>query len=270
MSTQYPLLPTNSELAGCVRAWRHRLPRSDPGVPGGPRRRRENITQEEIAEAVGVSVVWYSKLERGVRANYSAEFLDAVARELRLSADERVLLHLLAAGRRPPPSAADQVATVPDPSLRQVVNAQRWPTYILNRYARVVLHNESCESYYPWLRDDPSYPRWVLTTADARRRLLQWENDWVIPLLAQLRMTRAQHPGDDRIASLIDTCLRASPDVRRLWDAYGGHKQPAGSRRRIRLPGDHQVITVDVVTLTDLKPSELRVVMLIPAPDPVW
>jgi transcriptional regulator with XRE-family HTH domain len=77
-----------------------------------------------MAEAVGVSVVWYSNLERGVRANYSADFLDAVAKELRLSADERVLLHLLAAGRRPPPSPADAVTVAPDRSLCQVVSAQ--------------------------------------------------------------------------------------------------------------------------------------------------
>lgn len=266
---QYPPLTTNGELAGCVRAWRHRLRREESRVPGECRRRRGNVTQEEMAEAVGVSVVWYGNLERGVRANYSAEFLDAVARELKLSADERVLLHLLAVGQRPPPALADAVTGAPDRSLHQVVSGQRWPTYVLDRYCRIVLHNEPCESYYPWLHHDSDYPRWVLTSADARRRLVRWENDWAAPLLAQLRMARAQHPRDDRIADQIAACLSASPDVRRLWDGYADHKYPAHSRRGIRLPDNRDETTVDMVTLTDLKPNELRVVMLIPAADPL-
>jgi transcriptional regulator with XRE-family HTH domain len=221
-----------------------------------------------MAEAIGVSVVWYSNLERGIRANYSDAFLDAAASALGLGDHERVLLYLLAVGRKPPPLPPEAATVAPDRSLRQVVSGQRWPTYVLNRYCRIILHNEPCESYYPWLRDDSNYPRWLLTSADARQRLVHWENDWVAPLLAQLRMARAQHPRDTRIATLIDTCLSASPDARRLWDAYADHTCVPRSRRGIRLPDDHRATTVEVVTLTDLKPSELRVVMLIPAAEP--
>ncbi len=222
-----------------------------------------------MAEAVGVSVVWYSNLERGIRANYSGAFLDAVAAELRLAQDERVLLYLLAVGRTPPPLPAEVATVVPDRGLHQVVSAQRWPAYVLDRYSRIVLHNEPCESYYPWLREDSSYPRWLLTSADARQRLVHWENDWAAPLLAQLRMARAQHPGDTGIATLIETCLRASPDARRLWDAYADRKGPSRSRRGIRLPGAPRATAMDVVTLTVLKLSELQVVMLIPAAEPL-
>ena len=116
---------TNGELAGCVRGWRHRLRREEPSVPGEFQRRRGNVTQEEMADAVGVSVVWYSNLERGVRGNYSAEFLDVVALKLRLSVDERTLLHLLAVGRGPPPAAAHAVTGVSDRGLDQVVSGQR-------------------------------------------------------------------------------------------------------------------------------------------------
>ena len=88
-------------------------------------------------------------------------------------------------------------------------------------------------------------------------------------LLAQLRMTRARHPRDTRIATLIDTCLSASPDARRLWETYADHEYPPRSRRGIRLPDNYQTTAVDVVTLTHLRLSELRVVMLIPAAEPV-
>jgi transcriptional regulator with XRE-family HTH domain len=268
MNAQHALLAVNSELAGCVKAWRHRLPR-DAWARGESRRRRRIVTQEEIAEAIGVSVVWYSNLERGVPANYSDAFLDAVAETLRLSEDERELLCLMAMGRTPAPFPAGATTVVPDHRLHQVVSGQRWPTYVLNRYSQVVLHNEPCESYYPWLRNDSSYPRWLLTSADARRRLVRWEHDWAAPLLAQLRLARARHPGDTRITALIDTCLRASPDARRLWEGYAAQEYPSRSRRGIRLTDDRQITIVDIVTLTDLKASELQMVTMIPADETV-
>jgi transcriptional regulator with XRE-family HTH domain len=268
MNRQYDSVDPNSELAGFVKAWRHRQTRDVGGAPPKPRRRQATVSQEEIAEVIGVSVVWYSNLERGVRANYSDAFLDAVVAALRLSGDERVLLYLLAVGRTPSLLLVGSALVVPDRSLHQFVSGQRWPTYVLNRHSRVVLHNEPCESYFPWLRYDSSYPCWLLTSADARHRLVNWETDWAPPLLAQLRIARARHSDDAHLAAVIDACLSTSPDARRLWDARADHEYAPRSRRGIRLPDDHQTIIVDVVTLTDLKPGELHVVMLLPTAEP--
>ncbi|MBB5828450.1 helix-turn-helix domain-containing protein [Micromonospora carbonacea] len=253
----------NSELAACVRAWRHRLVPEDRQVVRRRRARRSTVTQEEIAEIVGVSVVWYSNLERGVRANYSDAFLDAVAEALRLDRRERELLYLLAVGRMPAPSTVGATAVVLGPALRQFVEGQRWATYVLDRYARVVLHNEVCEAYYPWLRSDPSYPRWLLTDADARRRLVNWETDWAAPLLTQMRIAQALHPQDAGIAALVDACLETSPEARCLWNAHAAYGCALRSRRGIRL-SEHRTTLVDVVTLTDPSASELQIVSLIP------
>ncbi|WP_165949889.1 helix-turn-helix domain-containing protein [Micromonospora sp. KC207] len=259
----------NSELAACVRAWRHRLSPDDHQAARRRRGRRSNVTQEEIAEIVGVSVVWYSNLERGVRANYSDAFLDAAAEALRLDRYERELLYLLAVGRMPPPpSSADTTGVVLGPALRQFVEGQRWATYVLDRYARVVLHNEVCEAYYPWLRTDPSYPRWLFTDADARRRLVNWETDWAAPLLTQMRIARALHPQDAVIAALVDACLATNPEARCLWNAQAAYGCALRSRRGIRLSSDHRTTLVDVVTLTDPSASELQIVSLIPVADP--
>ncbi len=78
----------------------HRL-RIDPqttslGSWRRPRRRhRRSVTQEEIAECVGVSREWYSTLEcRGGRT--SAALLDRLAEALMLDAEERAVLFNLA------------------------------------------------------------------------------------------------------------------------------------------------------------------------------
>lgn len=259
----------NSELAVCIKGWRHRLSPDDHQVARKRRGRRSNVTQEEIAEIVGVSVVWYSNLERGVQANYSDAFLDAVAEALRLDRHERDLLYLLSVGRMPPPSSpVGATAVVLGPALRQFVEGQRWAAYVLDRYARVVLHNEVCEAYYPWLRKDLSYPRWLFTDADARRRLVNWETDWAAPLLTQMRIARALHPQDAGIAALVDACLEANPEARGLWNAHAAYGYALRSRRGIRLSSDHRTTLVDVVTLTDPSASELQIVTLIPVTDP--
>ncbi|MDG4828984.1 helix-turn-helix domain-containing protein [Solwaraspora sp. WMMD1047] len=254
----------NSELAACVKAWRHRLVLDDRQALRKRARRRPNITQEEIAEMVGVSVVWYSNLERGVRANYSDGFLDAVAEALRLGRQERELLYLLAVGRLPPAVPIGTTTVVVDHALRQFVKGQRWATYVLDRYARVVLHNEACETYYPWLRNDRSYLRWLLTDADARRRLVNWATDWAAPLLTQMRIARARHPTDAGIAALVDACLEADPEVSCLWEAQAARESLLRSRRGIRLCSNQRTTLIDVVTLADPGVSELQIVSLLP------
>jgi transcriptional regulator with XRE-family HTH domain len=52
-------------------------------------RRGKLISQEELAEAVGVSRCWYAMLERGTAAQPSLAFLSRLARALSMTRDER-------------------------------------------------------------------------------------------------------------------------------------------------------------------------------------
>jgi DNA-binding XRE family transcriptional regulator len=54
------------------------------------------ITQEELAEAVGVSRGWYARLESGKNAQPSVSMLHRIAEALKTSAAERAILFRLA------------------------------------------------------------------------------------------------------------------------------------------------------------------------------
>lgn len=54
------------------------------------------MTQEELAEAIGVSRVWYSMLENGSAVRTSRRMLEALAGALMLDASERATLFSLA------------------------------------------------------------------------------------------------------------------------------------------------------------------------------
>jgi transcriptional regulator with XRE-family HTH domain len=76
---------------------------ADAGVPDyGDERRVPGLRREEVAELAGVSVGYYTRLERGEIGGASESVLEAVARALRLNDVERE--HLLDLARRSPGS----------------------------------------------------------------------------------------------------------------------------------------------------------------------
>ena len=59
-------------------------------------RRGRHVTQEELAEAIGVSRVWYQMLESSAKIRTSPGLLDRLSRTLMISAEERATLFELA------------------------------------------------------------------------------------------------------------------------------------------------------------------------------
>ena len=64
--------------------------------PRPPGRRGKNVTQEELAECIGVSRYWYGMLESERPVRVSVFLLDRLAQVLMLSAGERAMLFALA------------------------------------------------------------------------------------------------------------------------------------------------------------------------------
>jgi DNA-binding XRE family transcriptional regulator len=87
------------QIRSLLRGLRSRL---DPAIPAlGEHRRLSTrrgkiVSQEELAEAVGVSRGWYAMLERGEPVQPSLAMLNRVARALNATRDERVTLFQLA------------------------------------------------------------------------------------------------------------------------------------------------------------------------------
>src|SRR5215218_3660084 len=108
--------PIEHELGACLRSWRDRLGPADAGLPAGRQRRVPGLRREEVAHLAGVSVDYLTRLEQGRAASPSASVLDAVARTLRLSDDERAHLFRLAGHAEPCQGSIDRHLT---PSLQR-------------------------------------------------------------------------------------------------------------------------------------------------------
>ncbi|MGW7521159.1 helix-turn-helix transcriptional regulator [Streptomyces sp. NPDC054796] len=85
-----------TELGSFLRSRRERIRPAEVGLPAGSRRRVPGLRREEVAQLAGASVDYYNELERGAGSQPSEQMIAALARALRLSADERDHLYHLA------------------------------------------------------------------------------------------------------------------------------------------------------------------------------
>lgn len=89
---------SQSEFASFLKTRRRSIP-PDSATLGSwerlPVRRGRRVTQEEIAEAVGISRNWYRRLENGDAPRGSAKLLDRIAKAFGFTPEERTNLFVL-------------------------------------------------------------------------------------------------------------------------------------------------------------------------------
>ncbi len=102
-------MDARSEIREFLTSRRARLQAADVGLPAYGPRRVPGLRREEVAVLAGVSVPYYTRLERGDLAGASESVLGAVARALRLDDAERA--HLLDLARAAQPGLAPAATT---------------------------------------------------------------------------------------------------------------------------------------------------------------
>src|SRR5215217_2627906 len=94
-------MEARSEIREFLTSRRGRLKAADVGLPDYGPRRVPGLRREEVAVLAGVSVPYYTRLERGDVAGVSESVLEALARALRLDDAERAHLFDLARAAGP-------------------------------------------------------------------------------------------------------------------------------------------------------------------------
>ncbi|MEV6936718.1 helix-turn-helix domain-containing protein, partial [Streptomyces sp. NPDC051132] len=110
---------TTAEFGKAVRRWRDRVRPEAAGVPAGGQRRAAGLRREELAMLAGISVDYVTRLEQGRATNPSSQVVEALARALRLTEDERAHLFRLA-GLVPP--GPETVPTYLTPSVQRLLD----------------------------------------------------------------------------------------------------------------------------------------------------
>jgi transcriptional regulator with XRE-family HTH domain len=214
-----------SELGRFLRARRALIGPAEVGLPAGSRRRTPGLRREELAALAGVSIDYYTRLERGKETHPSPAVLDSLASALRLEDEEQAFLRELAAraarrqpGSRPVPSRAVR------PSLRLLLESVRpCPAYIYSRTNDLLAANPGGLRLHHGIADWPPRQRntirYTFLHPVARSLWADWEQK-AKACVAHLRAVAGSDPDAPDLAALVGELMIKSPDFARLWERY--------------------------------------------------
>lgn len=133
-------------LAEFLRARRASLTPADVGLPQGARRRAPGLRREEVAQLAVMSVDYYARLEQRRGPQPSTQMLAALARALRLTADERDYLHRVSGHAAPDRIAAgDHIA----PGLLRVFDRlSDTPALIISDVGDALAQNRLASAFF--------------------------------------------------------------------------------------------------------------------------
>lgn len=210
-----------TELGAFLRSRRERIRPADVGLPCGPRRRVPGLRRDEVAQLAGASVDYYNELERGAGSRPSEQMIAALARALRLTADERDYLYHLA--DRPVPGHGSAASHVHPGMLDLLTRLTSTPAQVITDLHVTLVQNPLAVALFgdhSGLRGPRAslVHRWF---TDPAARHLYPEADHEEQsraFVADLRAAAARRDTKDTEASsLISSLLDTSPEFAALW-----------------------------------------------------
>jgi transcriptional regulator with XRE-family HTH domain len=217
-------LDPRAELSEFLRTRRARLKPEDVGLPDfGRHRRVPGLRREELAQLVGVSAGYYTRLEQGNGPHVSAEVLDAIARALRLSDAEHAHLTHLAKPKQQKKKPAGRTQQVRG-TLRTLLDTMdSGPAILVGRRSDILAWNRIAAAVFGDWTELPAHERnWarlVFLRPECRDLYVDWEqkaND----VVSQLRMDAGSHPNDPQLSALVGELSVKSEEFRRLWATH--------------------------------------------------
>ncbi|WP_194924260.1 helix-turn-helix transcriptional regulator [Catenulispora pinisilvae] len=206
---------------------RARITPDQAGLPayGGSNRRVPGLRREEVALLAGVSVEYYTRLERGNARGVSESVLDNLARALQLDEAERAHLFDLAraassSGSRTRRPAKQQVRPIVQRILDGMegvpahVRNGRFESLAVNRLGRALL-----APVYEGRELPVSHARFAFLDPRAHEFYGDWErtaND----IVAALRSEAGRNPYDKALTDLIGELSTRSEFFRTRWAAH--------------------------------------------------
>lgn len=224
----------DSELGEFLRTRRARVTPEQTGLTPAPTRRRvPGLRREEVAQLAGVSVDYYVQLERGRKVNASEAVLDAIARALCLTDDERT--HLYALARTVRPRAHPLPPQRVRPGLYQILESMTdFPALIVGRRTDILATNRMARALYTDFDALPhrerNMARFIFLDDTARTLYDDWEGI-ARTSVAALRLYAGEHPHDPQLAELIGELSLRDPDFRVWWADHDVKRRTYGAKR---------------------------------------
>ena len=210
---------------------RARVTPDQVGLPDGTNRRVEGLRRSEVATLAGVSVEYYTKLERGAISGASPEILDAIAKALRLDDAERAHLFDLAHAASPvarPPRRRNPKCWRPHDSLQWILDAvTAGPAFVRNGRMDILATNTLGRAFYKDVHDMPGriqgQPPNIARYTFLDDRAYAFYPDWDMfadVTVAILRTEAGRDPHNKELHDLIGELSTRSTDFRSRWGSH--------------------------------------------------
>ncbi|WP_212913526.1 helix-turn-helix transcriptional regulator [Streptomyces sp. TS71-3] len=252
---------TTAEFGRALRRWRERVPPGAAGLPAGGQRRAAGLRREELALLAGISVDYVIRLEQGRATNPSPGVVEALARALRLSPDERAYLFRAAGLAEPGPDLVPGYIT---PSVQRMLDRLVGvPVGVWDAAWTMLMANPP----YAALMGDPSGWRgherngvWrtFLGPGSRVRQSPEERRDLQAVQVADLRETAGRYPNDPGLRELIAELHAKSARFAELWD--GGAVQVHRAARKTVEHPQVGLLTLDCDVLS-VAGSDLRMMV---------
>src|SRR5581483_4442004 len=231
-------MDTRKELQELLVSRRGRITPEQAGLRtyGTGQRRVPGLRREEVALLAGVSVDYYTRLERGNAAGASETVLEALARALKLDDAEREHLFNLvraqhAAGRPRRPRPAQRVR----PGAQRLLDAiTAAPAFIRSGRMDVLATNPLGAALYAPILDTPRTPpnsaRFTFLDSRAPRFFVDW-NRAADDAVAALRAEAGRNPYDKALSNLVGELSTQSEDFRIRWARHDVRYHDTGTKK---------------------------------------
>jgi transcriptional regulator with XRE-family HTH domain len=234
----------------------------------GPRR-VPGLRREEVALLAGVSVDYYTRLERGNATGASEGVLEGIARALRLDDAERAhLFDLARAGQTAVPRPRRRARQRIRPSVQLMLDAMTGaPAFVRNGRLDLLAANRLGRALYSQHFDSPHQPansaRFVFLDPRSATFYVEWgrvAND----VVASLRAEAGRDPYDRDLSDLVGELSTRSETFRTLWAAHDVHRHDTGVKRF-----DHPLVGELTVTYEALElAADPGLTMFVYTPEP--
>jgi transcriptional regulator with XRE-family HTH domain len=216
---------TKKEISEFLTSRRARVTPEQAGLTSYGARRVPGLRREEVAVLAGVSVPYYTRLERGDMSGASDGVLDALAQALRLDDAERAHLFDLARAAQPTArprrrSAKPRIRPEVQWTLDAITGAA---AYVSNERLDMLAANDLGRALFAGLYTSPAQPpnhaRFVFLDRGAETFYADWDRA-ARETAAILRAAAGRDPYDRDLSDLIGELATQSQAFRTHWAAH--------------------------------------------------
>ena len=251
------------EFGRTVRHWRDRVTPAAVGVPVGGRRRAAGLRREEVAALAGISVDYLTRLEQGRATSPSVQVVEALVRALRASDSERDLLFRLAGHAAP---GLDVVSSRITPSVQRLLDRlANTPVAVYDATWTLLVANAPYDALMgqttTWRGIERNSVWRNLVGPGTRTVSSAGEHaEFEARLVADLRLTAARYPADQRLKQLVRDLAAHSTRFVELWESRTPEPHQDFGRRKVIEHPDVGRITLDCDTLI-VASDDLRIML---------